>query len=628
MRVGMNRTLWELTRGQRLRYGAAILAMGLSNLFLFGVPLVSRTAIDGLLGPTGRGGPEAAAAGGAPAYAWIGDALNALVAPFGEPTPSAVLVAAALVGLALTTVAGALLYLRGRWAATASEAVVRGVRDRAFRHLESLPCAWHDRADTGDVVQRCTSDVETIRVFMAAQVVEIGRAALLILTVVPILLSLDVNLTIASMALFPVILAFALAFFRRVQKLFLEADEAEGAMTTVLQENLTGIRVVRAFARQEHEERKFAARNAEYRDRVHRLIRLLGTYWAFSDFLCVGQIGVMLVWGAAAVQRGELSVGTLFAFLIYENLVIWPVRHLGRVLTDAGKALVALERLREILEVPEEDARDGVVATEAPPWRGEIEVERLTFSYSYGDDEPALRDVSFRVEPGETLALVGPPGCGKSTLVQLLLRLYDYGEGAIRIDGQELRSLDRKLVRSRIGVVLQEPFLYSRSLAANVRVGRHDATHEELVESASAACIHESIEGFDRGYETLVGERGVTLSGGQRQRVAIARALLKDPPILVFDDALSAVDSRTEARIIEALARRHGRRTTIVIAHRLSSIRHADRILVLEEGEIVQSGSHDALIGVEGPYGRLWEIQGALEDEIDRDLTPVGEESS
>jgi ATP-binding cassette subfamily B protein len=305
--------------------------------------------------------------------------------------------------------------------------------------------------------------------------------------------------------------------------------------------------------------------------------------------------------------------------------VIWPVRHLGRVLTDAGKALVALDRLRAILGEPEEDADDGEVDSDAPPWRGEIAFEGVTFAY--GGEEPALRDVSFRVEPGETLALVGPPGCGKSTIVQLLLRLYDHGEGSIRVDGRELRELDRKLVRSRIGVVLQEPFLYSRTLAANVRVGRHDASHEELVESASAACIHEAIEGFDQGWETLVGERGVTLSGGQRQRVAIARALLKDPPILVLDDALSAVDSRTEARILEALARRRGRRTTIVIAHRLSSIRPADRILVLEEGRIVQAGSHDELIDVAGPYARLWRIQGALEDEIDRDLTPAGEET-
>jgi ATP-binding cassette subfamily B protein len=546
--------------------------------------------------------------------------LDAVIAPFGEPTAFARLAAAAAIGLLLTGLGAFLLYLRGRWAATASEAIVRGIRDRAFRHLEHLPCAWHDRTDTGDLVQRCTSDVETIRVFLAAQVVEIGRAALLFLTALPILLALDVRMTIASVALFPVILLFAVLFFRRVQRLFRAADEAEGELTAVLQENLTGIRVVRAFARQEHECEKFAVRNAAFRDRTHRLIRLLGTYWALSDFLCVGQIGILLVYGASAVQRGDLTVGTLFAFLTYENLVIWPVRHLGRVLTDAGKALVAIERLREILGVPEEST-GGTTGASVERLEGRIEVDDLTFAHDAG--EPVLRDVSFRVEPGETLALVGPPGCGKSTLVNLLLRLYDYEAGSIRIDGHELRSLDRKAIRSRIGVVLQEPFLYSRTLSANVRAGRHDATHEELVESASAACIHEAIEKFEHGWETLVGERGVTLSGGQRQRVALARALLKDPAILVLDDALSAVDSRTESRILAALERRRGRRTTIVVAHRLSSIRHADRILVLEEGEIVQSGRHADLAATAGPYRRLWRIQGELEDEIERDLAPT-----
>ncbi len=626
MNLSKNRTLWELTRGQRLRYSAAILAMALSNFFLFGVPLVSRTVIDGLISAPGDEasvGTSHSTPNGLDGF--VEQVLHATVAPFGEPTAIRLLVAAAVIGIVLTAFGGVLLYLRGRWAATASEAIVRGVRDRAFSHLEHLPCRWHDGADTGDVIQRCSSDVETVRVFLAAQIVEIGRAALLLLTVLPILLALDVGMTIASVCLFPVILTFAVLFFRRVQRLFRASDEAEGAMTAVLQENLTGIRVVRAFARQDFESGRFAERNVEFRDRTHRLIRLLGVYWASSDFLCIGQIGVMLMWGAAAVQRGDLSVGRLFAFLLYENIVIWPVRHLGRVLTDAGKALVAIERLREILEVGEESESDGDVLEATPPWRGDIEIEGLTFAY--GTDEPSLRDVSFRVEAGETLALVGPPGCGKSTIVQLLLRLYDYAEGTIHLDGRELRDLDRKLVRSRIGVVLQEPFLYSRTLGANVRVGRHDASHEEMIASASAACIHESIEGFELGYETLVGERGVTLSGGQRQRVAIARALLKDPAILVLDDALSAVDSRTEASILEALEHRRGRRTTILVAHRLSSIRHADRILVLEEGEIVQSGSHDELASGEGPYRRLWQIQGALEDELARDLAPTREES-
>jgi ATP-binding cassette subfamily B protein len=312
-----------------------------------------------------------------------------------------------------------------------------------------------------------------------------------------------------------------------------------------------------------------------------------------------------------------MTVGTLFAFLTYQAMVIWPVRHLGRVLTDTGKALVALGRIGEILDVEEEAAHDVVSAADTDRARGELVVEHLTFRHL---DELVLDDISFRLEEGGTIALVGPPGSGKSTLVHLLLRLYDYEEGSIRLDGRELSSLERSWTRAQVGAVLQEPFLYSKTIGANVKLGRTEADLEEVVEAATAADIHGSISGFEAGYDTLVGERGVTLSGGQRQRLSIARALLKDPPLLVLDDALSAVDTRTEARILEALRARSGRHGTIIISHRLSSVAHADRILVLEDGRIVQEGAHDELVRQPGAYRRLWEIQGALETETAVDL--------
>ncbi|MCA9752246.1 MAG: ABC transporter ATP-binding protein, partial [Gemmatimonadetes bacterium] len=378
-------------------------------------------------------------------------------------------------------------------------------------------------------------------------------------------------------------------------------------------------RVVRAFARQEFEVEKFAARNAEFRDRNYRLIRLLAYYWGSSDFVCLTQVGLVLGVGASRVLSGAITVGTLFAFLAYTGMVLWPVRHLGRVLTDTGKALVALKRIGEILDVPEEDAKDSVRdLRDLPALRGAIEFRNVTFAHA--DAEAALRGVTFRVEPGETVAFVGPPGCGKSTLIHLLLRLYDVPAGMIHVDGIDLLEWPRGPLRSQIGVVLQEPFLYSRTIGANVRLGRMEATLEEVVEATSAADVHGAIMDFERGYETLLGERGVTLSGGQRQRVAIARAILKDPPLLVLDDALSAVDTVTESRILRALESRRGRQTTIVVSHRLSSVRHADRIVVLDHGRVVQQGSHTELAATEGPYRRLWEIQSELEDEIASDV--------
>ncbi|MCL4155431.1 UNVERIFIED_CONTAM: hypothetical protein GTU68_057121 [Idotea baltica] len=313
-----------------------------------------------------------------------------------------------------------------------------------------------------------------------------------------------------------------------------------------------------------------------------------------------------------------MTVGTLAAFLEYVVLIIWPVRQLGRVLADAGKATVAQARLEEILHVEEEPHLKSATAERHLPLAGGIRVNGLSFAF--GDDGEALRDIQFELEPGETLALIGPPGSGKTTLIQLLLRLYEHDAGSIQFDGRPIEELPREFLRSHFGVVLQEPFLYSKSVRANLALGSMDASEEEMTQSTMAAAVHDSILEFKEGYETLVGERGVTLSGGQRQRIALARALLMQPKILVLDDALSAVDTETESRILEALEERRGKQTTILIAHRLSSVLHADKILVLDHGRILQAGNHAELIAEEGPYRRLWKIQGALEDEIQQEL--------
>lgn len=598
----------SLTRGQRLRYGASMVAMAVATVFGLAVPLVTMAVLDGLLSPQTATAPGTAGAQG------LSGTIAGWAARFAEHygTRTALTWAGvAIVGL--TALAGLFQYLRGRWAAMASEAVVATLRERLYGHLDRLPCTTHDRRDTGDLVQRCTSDVETLRVFLATQVVEIARAALLLLIALPILLALDGTMTAVSLALFPLIIAFAVIFFRRIKILFEEMDEAEAEMTTVLQQNLTGIRVVRAFARQDHECAKFAGAAGRFRDKNQRLIRLMADYWALSDLTCLTQVGLSLLFGAWWTARGELSLGALVAFGTTLGLVIWPVRQLGRVLADSGKAVVALSRIGEILDEAEESDLGAAGST---PTRsvGALEIKHLDFSYRPG--EPVLQDISFSLQPGETVALLGPPGAGKSTLVQLLLRLYDYESGSITLDGRELSELDRHEVRWQIASVLQEPFLYARSVSENVRLGRHDANQQELIDSTTAADVHAAILDFSEGYDTLVGERGVTLSGGQRQRVAIARALLRDAPVLILDDALSAVDIATEARILAALAERSGKRSTILVSHRLSSIVHADRILVMEAGRIVQSGNHRELVGRPGPYQRLWRIQGSLEEQL------------
>ncbi len=598
------RLLWRYSEGFRLIYAAGILSMAVAYLFMYGVPLVAKFAIDAILEPESAALPD-----------WLMPLVGAWL---NTAEMLNYLIAAALATVVLTAIGGVFLYFRGRFAAIASEGIVRGLRDRVFHHLEHLPASYHDRADTGDLVQRCTSDMETLRVFLSGQVIEISRAILLLLTVLPILFSLDTRMAWLSIITMPVLFVYAVYFFQRVKTLFQEVDESEAALTTVLQENLTGIRVVRAFARQEYEIQKFAARNRDFREKNKKLLRLLGIYYGVSDFICMGQIGLLLIVGANWVLLDTLSVGTLFAFLTYVGMIIWPVRHMGRVLTDSGKAIVAMGRLAEILYEPIESQ------SEADPnqrLRGQIVVKDLNFAYDTGNE--VLKGVNFSIEPGQTLAMLGPPGAGKSTVIRLLLRLYDYRQGSIMLDGRELSHLHRKYVRSQISIVLQEPFLYSASIKDNLLVGRPDADEEALVQAARDAGIHESILRFPRGYDSMVGERGVTLSGGQRQRLALARALLKDPPVLILDDALSAVDTDTEAQILESLKRRRRNETTIIIAHRLSSVLHADKILVLDHGQIVQEGNHQSLLTEPGIYRRLCEIQGAIQQQIDADLKDV-----
>ena len=574
--------LWALTSGQRGRYAAAIVAMGVGTIFLLLVPYVLKNALDAL--------------------------------SQGNASLAGTLLPAALAIVGFNALHGLFTYVRGKWAAEASEGIARRLRHELYSHLERLPSAYLDQADTGDLVQRCSSDVETVRVFLAAQVVEIARVAFFLAIAAPIMLSQDLRMTVVSLAVTPLLLVFAVMFFRRVRRLFEQVDVSDGRLTTLLQENLTGIRVVRAFGQQQYEISRFHECNGELRDREYRLFIALSKYWALSDMVVLFQLGLALVGGGYFVLQGEMSVGTWVLFSWLVRTIIWPVRQIGRVLVDSGKASVAIDRIQAILGEPLE----SVEPTAAQPIGGDIEVRDLVFRYH--DGPPVLDNLSLTIRSGETVALLGPPGSGKSTLIKLLVRLYDYDRGSITIGGLKLNRLNREAVRRAFGVVLQDPFLYSRSVRANVAIGHSSAADHEVEESARAADIHENIMDFAEGYATQVGERGVTLSGGQRQRVAIARALLKGPAFLVLDDSLSAVDTKTESRILRALAARKGKQTTILITHRLSSARLADRIFVLDGGRLLQQGTRDELMTSDGPFRRLMEIQGGLEEEIERDL--------
>ena len=602
------RDLWAITKGQRVKYLLAILAMAITNACMFSAPIVGGHAIDVITLKD---------------FEYADQFLLSLgLFLFGEVSFIGYLWMAAGVGLLITAFGGLFLYARGRLAALASESIAKGIREKLYEKLQDVKLSFYDGEDTGDLVQRCSSDLETLRVFLASDIIEIGRAIMLIICVLPVLFIIHVPLALWSISLMPLLVIGAYIFFSRVKDVFLLTDESEGAMTATLQENLTGIRVVRAFARQDHEINKFGVRNATFRDNNRRLIKLMGIYWPVSDMIAMSQIGIVLFAGAHYVMQGSLTIGDLFIFLTCEGMVIWPVRQLGRVLTDSGKAVISLGRIDHIRRAEAEE--EGFTPASGRALGG-IRAENLSFAFD--DGKQILDGFSIDIEPGETLGIVGPPGSGKTSLIRCLLKLYPYQSGKLEIDGHEVATLNRLWLRRQIGVVLQDPFLYSRTLRENLSVGRAKASQAEIEQACREAAIYDSIMEFPEGFDERVGERGVTLSGGQRQRLALARALLKDSPVLVLDDSLSAIDTNTEQLILKALQKRKGRQTTLVIAHRLSSLAYVDRIAVIDQGRLVQLGSHEELSVVSGLYRRLCQIQGALDDQIRSDVEQYGYQS-
>lgn len=537
--------------------------------------------------------------------------------------PNDILKQLLLVGVTITLVQiirGVVSLLGGYLNAKYSETIAFKTRNTLYSHIQNLSYQYHNETETGDLIQRSTSDVEVVRRFVGAQLPEIVRISSLFFFTIIAMLQIHPRLTLVSITIVPFIFIFALLFFKRVQKIFIQTEEAESRLSTALQENLTGIRVVKAFAREKYEIERFDELNKDFRNYSEQITERMARYWSISDLLIYFQIIGTIIVGAAFVIQGDMSLGSLVAFSSMVHMILWPIRQLGRIIVDFGKATVAVSRIQEILNEPDEYVDE---INKRPEITGKIEIENLTFIYP-GDSKPILDNIHLTVNPGETLAILGKTGSGKSTLAHLLVRLYDYTDGSIKIDGHDIKEMDKKWLRQHIGIILQEPFLYSRSILENIGIVDENIDQERVFEAAKIAHIHNDILEFEKGYQTIVGERGVTLSGGQRQRIAIARMLLHERPIIIFDDSLSAVDTETDMAIRKALSEQKTNVTRIIITHRIATAMEADQIVVLDQGKIVESGTHQELIEQNGMYKRIWDIQHRLKVEFEAEAVGGG----
>ena len=491
-----------------------------------------------------------------------------------------------------------------------SEKLVKTMRDRVFRHIEHLPFSWHMKNHTGDIIQRCTSDVDKIRNFVAEQLSNIIRIVVLLVLSVYFMMTMNIWLTLIAVAVIPLILGYVVLYGKKLHKGFEDCDETEGQVSAMVQENLTGIRVVRAFARERYEKERFEAHNAYYCGLWVKMGTVLARFFTVQDILSMLQVLLVVTVGSVFCVRGSMTAGDLVAFISYNALLAWPVRRLGRMLVEMSKADVSIGRIGYIMnsEIETESPQDVEV-----PMDQTISFEHVSFAYENCPE--VLHDISFEIEPGTTVGILGGTGTGKSTLMLLLDKMYDLPKecGTIRIGGTDIREIRTSYLRKQISMVLQEPFLFSRTIRENIGIKKEGMTLEDIREAARAACLDENVRGFSKGYETFVGERGVTLSGGQKQRAAIARALTAKTPIMIFDDSLSAVDTETDTRIRESLQERFGSATILIISHRLTTISKADKVVILSGGRISEIGTPQELRHSGGLYQKIYEIQSGKE---------------
>ena len=492
-----------------------------------------------------------------------------------------------------------------------AEALVQSMRNRLFAHIQRLPFSWHMKNQTGDIIQRCTSDVEMIKNFISEQLTSVFRIVILITMALTFMFSMNVKLATIAVVFIPIIIAYSLYFHTHIRDGFTKCDENEGVLSTIAQENLTGVRVVRAFGREKFEKDRFEKQNNIYTDAWMHLCKFLALFWSAGDLFSGLQLMVIVIMGAVFCVKGEMTAGEFIAFISYNSMLTWPVRSLGRMISEMSKAGVSVDRLCYIMN--SEVEKDKENASE-PDMRGDIAFEHVTFGYG---DIPVLKDVSFKIAQGTTFGILGSTGSGKSTLMYLLNRLYDLPaeNGRITIGGVDVSDMKGEWVRSNIGMVLQEPFLFSRTIAENIGITKKQISLSEIRKAAAIACVDDSVMEFTQGYDTIVGERGVTLSGGQKQRTAIARMLTQRTPIMIFDDSLSAVDAETDAKIRQELHKNLGDSTVILIAHRVTTLMHADCIMVMDKGQIAEIGSHEELMEKNGIYRKIYDMQMTITEE-------------
>jgi ATP-binding cassette subfamily B protein len=587
--------LWQMMSDYRLSYVAAATALAISALSKTCTYILLRFFTDDVLTQK----------------KYIGDSLTSSLIWIG-------------VGfIVLAAFEGTFSFLSGRLAAYTAEGITRRLRDFLFDHIQRLSFSYHATTPTGDLIERVTSDVDSLRRFFSEQAIGVGRIVLLFVINFVAILNLNVKLALVSIVVIPFILLVSLWFFKKVTKAYEDYQAQEALLSTTLQENLTGVRVVKAFARQDYEKSKFEKDNWGKYLKGKILLFMHSMFWPLSDIVLGFQMLFGFVYGANMTIRGDISLGTYIAYIGLVVWLIWPIRNLGRIIVQTSTGMVSYARLMEVVKQQREPLFDGRYQPEGAV-RGDLIFEDVSFMYSDGKSD-VLKNVSFHARPGQAIALLGSTGSGKTSLVNLLPRFHEYTGGRILLDGVELKDYSRAYLRQQIGIVEQEPFLFSRSIRENIMYGvGRDVPQKEVERAAKVAAVHDVILTFPDGYNTLVGEKGVTLSGGQKQRVAIARTLLKNPRILILDDSTSSVDTETEAEIREALNELMQNRTTFIIAHRIQSVMIADLILVLDKGEVVQMGTHAELLKErDGMYRKIYDIQTKIDAELENEIARV-----